>query len=361
MKPTNVIWPLDPHTRGKHEVLRRYLDAWFPILGSAPGRILFVDGFAGPGEYANGEKGSPLVALDALRLHRAKLRAEVIFLFIEEDEARAAHLSTLIERHSPPLPPRTSAHVITGQFDATMIQALDDLDAQRQTLAPAFVMVDPFGVSGTPMSVLERILRNPKAELYVSFMYEAINRWKRTPEFERHLDDLFGTGDWRKGLELASPERKDFFYGLYEGQLRRAGGKHVLHFDLYEGNRLVYAVFFATGHWMGADRMKQAIWKVAPGDFEFHGTRSSQMRLGLDIVDTRPLQTALQTRFRGTGWVTIEQITEFVGGDRTDFHTGHLKKQTLVPMELQGLLEAQASTGPRRRNSYPPGTRIRFL
>lgn len=49
MGPKNTLWPLEPHTRGKHLVLKHYLDAWFPILGSWSGRILFIDGFAGPG------------------------------------------------------------------------------------------------------------------------------------------------------------------------------------------------------------------------------------------------------------------------------------------------------------------------
>lgn len=360
MTSPKVVWPLEPHTKGKHEVLGHYLKAWFPILGFTSDRILFIDGFAGPGEYETGEKGSPLIALDVFRQHRARFEAAVQFVFIEEDPERAAHLETLLDTAKPTLPPRCQAQVIRGAFDATVSGVLDLLDAQRRILAPAFVMVDPFGVSGTPMEVLQRILRNPKAELYVSFMYEAINRFKTTPEFEKHLDALFGAPDWRKGLDKTGREKKDFFYGLYESQLRKAGAKHVLHFDLYEGKRLVYAVFFATQHWLGSDRMKQAIWKVTPGDFEFHGTRSTQLTLGLDTIDYRPLQTALQARFRGKGWIAIEGVQEFVGSDQTDFHTGQLKAHALVPMEDQGLLEVDATTR-KRKHKYPDGTKLRFL
>lgn len=360
MTDKSVVWPLEPHTKGKHEVLRRYLEAWFPILGFTSGRILFIDGFAGPGEYAGGEKGSPLIALDALRQHRAKFKAEVKFVFVEQDADRASHLKGLIEGVRPSLPSKCEAEVLTGTFDETMSGVLDMLDAQRKKLAPAFIMVDPFGVSGTPMTVLERILRGQKAELYVSFMYEAINRFSAAPEFEKHLNALFGTPDWRKGLALAGDAKKEFFYGLYESQLRKAGAKHVLHFDLYEGNRLIYAIFFATPHWLGSDRMKQAIWRVTPGDFEFHGTRSTQLTLGLDTVNYRPLQTALQTRFRGKGWTTIDQVVEFVGSDETDFHTGHLRKNALVPMEDQGLIEVDPDTR-KKKHTYPADTKLRFI
>ncbi|MFV2045518.1 MAG: three-Cys-motif partner protein TcmP, partial [Anaerolineales bacterium] len=67
--PDSTLWALEPHTTGKHKVLRGYLDAWFPILGTWSGRILFIDGFAGPGEYRGGEQGSPQIALDALLKH----------------------------------------------------------------------------------------------------------------------------------------------------------------------------------------------------------------------------------------------------------------------------------------------------
>ena len=48
----DTIWPLEPHTAAKHEILRRHLGAWFPIMCSWNRRLVFVDGFAGPGQYA---------------------------------------------------------------------------------------------------------------------------------------------------------------------------------------------------------------------------------------------------------------------------------------------------------------------
>ena len=44
----DTVWALDEQTEGKHLLLRSYLDGWFAILGSFSGRLLFVDGFAGP-------------------------------------------------------------------------------------------------------------------------------------------------------------------------------------------------------------------------------------------------------------------------------------------------------------------------
>lgn len=106
--PKTTLWTRGHHTEGKHLVLGHYLNAWFPILGMGDwnGRILFVDGFAGPGEYEGGEEGSPVVAMRALADHSARRRinAEVVFLFIEENGNRARHLEGLVAEWRPKLP-----------------------------------------------------------------------------------------------------------------------------------------------------------------------------------------------------------------------------------------------------------------
>jgi len=212
------------------------------------------------------------------------------------------------------------------------------------------------------MDVIERILRNPKSEVYVSFLYEFINRFKETPEFESHLDRMFGTALWREGIGIDDQEdRKQFFYALYETQLRRAGARYVVHFEMYEGNRLVYAIFFGTHSLKGCDRMKQAIWKVAPiGDFAFRGARSGQLPLDLGASNFEPLKAALRTQFKDKGWVRIEDIKDFVASDKTDYHTDQFKTNALVPLEDASEIEVDESTRKRRRK-YPDGTKLRFV
>jgi len=71
--PDETLWPLEHHTAAKHEILRCYLGAWFPILtsGGFNRRDLFLYGIAVPGFYEGGELGSPIIALDTLVNHAA--------------------------------------------------------------------------------------------------------------------------------------------------------------------------------------------------------------------------------------------------------------------------------------------------
>lgn len=363
MPPRTITWDLEPHTRGKHMVLQHYMGAWLPIMTRWNGRVLFIDAFAGPGEYSGGEPGSPVITLRALIDHRAKnqMRSEINYLFIEKEEARSKHLKTVLRDLKTELPSNCNYDVINSTFDETLTNVLDNIDQQNARLAPAFVMIDPFGVSGTPMSVIGRILENPQSEIYVSFMYRDINRFREHSNFRKHLDDLFGCAEWRQGIDMPDgKERKEFFYSLYGTQLKKSGARFVIRFELYEGDQLVYAIFFGTKSLDGCDKMKQAIWKVAPfGDFKFRGSQLDQLTLGEDLLDFSLLEEALRNQFASKGWQRIKDVEDFVKSDSTDFHSGHLKRKTLTPMERDGKIEVERPAG-KRRGTFTPGTRILF-
>lgn len=355
-----TLWKLEPHTVGKHLVLRAYLNAWLPIISSASSRIVIIDGFAGPGEYNGGEEGSPQIALRALVDHSATIKAEVVYWFIESDADRATHLEKVLDGWRPKLPSNAKVKVVTGTFDDTMKGVFDHLDEKKSVLAPAFVMVDPFGVSSTPMSVIRKLLKHPRCEIYFSLMYEWINRFKQTPEFEKPLDELFGCPDWRDLTGIEDPNaRRVAFYQLYETKLREAGAEHVVHFDIFDGNRLKYSIFFASQHDLGADRMKAAIWKAAPqGDFAFRGSQTPQLNLVVS-PSFEPLMQQLREEFGDDQWHPISNVERFVRSDKTDYHVGQLKTKTLKPMETAGLVVVDPTTR-KRAGTFPDGCKLKF-
>ncbi len=363
MPPRTTLWPLEDHTIGKHAVLQHYMDAWLPIMLSSNEKVLFIDAFAGPGEYRDGEQGSPVIALEAFRKHNSLhlMKGEISFIFIEKYPRRAEHLKQVVSGYQDGLPAKCKVGVFQGTFTNEMTNALDAIDLQKNSLAPAFVMVDPFGVSDTPMNLIRRILDNPKSEVYVSFMYEFINRFKSTPEFSRPLDDLFGCQEWRRGIEeFDATKRKDYLCSLYKSQLKASGAQYVLQFDLYSGGTLKYTLFFATNHSLGCDRMKQAMWKVAPlGDFRFRSDLKDQLFLGLEIVDFSPLKESLRSEFGRDQWVSIEAVHQFMSSDRTGFHTGQYK-QVLKEMEEKEEISVDKESR-SRSGSFPNGTRFMFV
>ena len=107
--------------------------------------------------------------------------------------------------------------------------------------------------------------------------------------------------------------------------------------------------------------MKQAIWKVVPfGDFAFRASRSNQLTMILPNPDFSVLKQTLINQFSGKGWISIEEILEFVASDKTDFHTGQVKRPVLIPMEDAGEIQIKKGTRKRRR-FLPDGTMISFI
>ena len=125
------LWPAAPHTLAKIEIVRRYLVRWFCILGQTGGtrfkRLNYIDGFAGPGEYANSERSSPLAALEAAReaLTNAGLglaSKEFTFTFIEKDKEFAENLRRVIDASK--WPSQFCPKVLEGTFEERAGQIL---------------------------------------------------------------------------------------------------------------------------------------------------------------------------------------------------------------------------------------------
>jgi three-Cys-motif partner protein len=362
-KKLETVWQIDPHTQSKHAILKRYWEAWLPIMAKFNQRILYIDGFAGPGSYAGGEDGSPLIALKSARDHLARPKSEVAFTFIEKDRKRFDHLLQTIEKIKPTLPQNFRVHCVHGTFDDRMTEVLDGLDQQRAKLAPSLVFIDPFGFSHTPFRTVHRIMQNPRCEILVTFMYEEINRFLDHPDHADTYDLLFGTTDWRAVLGLAQPdERRRMIHDIYRDQLRGAGVEYVRSFEMLNlGNRTDYFLFFGTHSLRGLEKMKEAMWQVDPsGTFQFSDFTDANrtMKLFSDQPDFEALKKLIVGRFKGTD-VPIEGLTNFVLSD-TPFLRTHFKTDILKPMELQGELSIARAKGERRKGTFPDGTVIRF-
>lgn len=376
MPPRTTRWPIEPHTQAKHAILARYLKAWLPIMASFNGRILYIDAFAGPGRYSKGEEGSPLIALRSLLdnplFQSTRRKSEVMFCFIEEDRERACALEEEINelRVERPLPEWVSYDVIHGEFAPEVTKILDEVERKGKVLAPTFAFIDPFGYSGVPLEVITRIARNPSCECLVTFVYESIIRHGGKPEtwIQEHIDQLFGTKDWKAVLEAADPqERFTKAVELYRSQLvSRARFRYVRTFSMYDrSNQVEYVLFFGTNSRKGLSEMKQAMWKADPlsGQVFSDRTDAGQMVL-LQPGDDMGLRYLLQKKFRGKGFVTIKEIEDFVLEETAYSEVMHLRKRTLAPMEKEcpRLINVQrTSGGQNRKGTYPDGTRVEFL
>ena len=363
--PRTVVWDLEPHTRAKHEILRRYLQAWIPILTQRRfPEIMYVDGCAGPGQYSKGEDGSPIIALRIALQQPAHVRTKIRFVFIEETGDRADFLGETVA--SLRIPDNCQIELYGGEsFETAFGRVLDSYNIAGQTLPPTFAFIDPFGYSDVPLSIVQKILRYTSCEVLVNFMYEEINRFLSLSNQERNFDDLFGTNEWREGRRLVEPRtRKRFLHDLYYRQLREyAGAKYVRSFEMRNiKDRVDYYLFYATNNIRGLSRMKDAMWKVdESGEFSFSDATDPKQAV---LFGNQPrfdqLQRQLLDHFGGRE-ASVEEVEQFVL-EETAFREAHYRRVLKKLERAEPPVIELVNPAPRRRlGTYPDKSmRLRF-
>ncbi len=323
-KKLPTIWPSTPHTKAKHQILEEYLNAWFPILSRWNGRIVFLDGFAGPGKYSEGEDGSPVIAINTIMNHprfRPNSNSEIVFLFIDKDKSRSEILSETLSDKFSELPSNIQYEVKTANFSDSMKSLLDKIESDGLSLAPTFAFIDPFGYSDFPMELVVRLLNHNKCEVLINFMSRDINRF-RDQSHESALDLLFGTKMWRKANSIRNTSaRIDKLLEIYVQELKtRTGARFVRTFRMTDHDgKIIYDLVFATKNFLGMENMKKAMLKVMRnGSYLFSDSTIPGQTYLFDYVDELKEENvgaqSIFAKFRGQKIVSYD-VRDYVLAD----------------------------------------------
>jgi three-Cys-motif partner protein len=365
-KPKDTLWPMDTHTRGKHIVLRSYLDAWLPIMSHGAryraamgtGQLVLVDGFAGPGRYSTGEDGSPLVMLKAFTEHtqRELITADLLYLFIEERSDRIEHLREEVAKLM--LPPQVEVRFEEGRFEDVFTGLLDDIQSRGAQMAPTFAFIDPFGYTGNPMDLAGRFLAFQRCEALVYMPLPFVNRFVGRAGQEEALTALFGSERWREALNHRGDARVEFLHELFQEQLRFGSGERLVRsFEIPTAEGNGYRLYFTTGSEKGLEKMKEAMWRADPFGGERYRDTTGELVLFEPEPDTSPLLRALKAHFADRSF-NIEEAERFTLLSTAYLPRAHLKQRTLAPAERNNDLEVLSTR--KRRATYPPRTQLRF-
>jgi three-Cys-motif partner protein len=311
----------------------------------------------------DGEPGSPLIMLHALLSHVVLPRVAAvrfIFLFIERDRRRIAHLQGEIQEIA--LPANVEVHIEHGAFEETFRELVESIKGADKTLIPSFAFIDPFGYSTSSMSLAGKFLDFPRSEALFFLPLSFVHRFVGRQGQEDALTNLFNTDRWRDAVSLEGDARREFLLHLFEDQLRRQGQvAFVTSFELRTRDGNDYRLVFATGHQRGLELMKRAMWSVDPlqGTRYLARTETGQEVLFQPTVDTGPLLAELQSVF-GRNAFTVPDASRVTLLRTPYLPDGHLKRLTLVPAEKRGVLHV---TRPqvRRAGSFTDDVVMRFV
>lgn len=182
----------------KHGILKRY-----PVVfASKTGRlnpVVFLDGYAGPGEYRDGEPGSPLLLSRCAELVRGY--RDVRGFFVEQDPEKFANLSQVLASRGGGL----RYELRQGSLSQHLPELLSLAEG-----ASLFAFLDPFGPALDFDLIKTRLLRRhhwPPTEVLLHFSVSSVARMGSAVRAAQHRRGSLSAAD-RKNAE-----RLDRFLG----------------------------------------------------------------------------------------------------------------------------------------------------
>ncbi|MCH5373836.1 MAG: three-Cys-motif partner protein TcmP, partial [Planctomycetes bacterium] len=180
-----------PWTEIKLDVLRRYLAAYTTALKKQRFRLLYIDAFAGSGDYlpadsGTAKSGSARIALETEGFSR--------YCFIEKNQGRFRQLELVRGEH-----PDEQVELFLGDANQVLPRLLTELDAGNWR---GILFLDPYGMS-FQWSTLQAIAATELLDLWYLFPIMGVYRqaaisWTQVDEYKAAaLDSCLGTPDWR--------------------------------------------------------------------------------------------------------------------------------------------------------------------
>ncbi|MGC4808629.1 three-Cys-motif partner protein TcmP [Micromonospora sp. DT233] len=339
-----VPWPCAEHTGVKHDIYRRYLERWFPILLKGPKRyssVTYAEGFSGPGIYSGGEDGSPVVAIRALSDKVPPTTGVARFVFLDNDE-RCVNMLWDSLRNAFPERPRSQEAMPVVVREGTCAEHLEGvLDEVRAWGKPIFANLDSWGNAPVPFRLLQRLAKNVSSEVMVTLSPQHFVRF--VSKMGEDADDVFG-GDphWRTVTNLAPEAKSRHILTCYRQGLRAAGFPYLLDFELVPRHGQPLYLVFGTGHPFGVEKMKESLWEVdRTQGVGFRDPRDEQAEtlFVLDEPQLGPLTRLLHQKLRDGGPARVEDLRRFALLE-TVYRPQHVLR-ALEPLMDRGAIEVE--------------------
>ena len=250
-----------PWTQEKLEILRRYLDAYTTALRNQPFSLIYVDAFAGSGNWRPRKSDSEDQAGEYDDFAEMHLGSSAIALgiddrpfdrlvFVEENPEYVASLRSLGE---------VNQHRHIEIIDEDANQALPRICEQLRDSDRAVVFLDPYATE-TSWSTIEKIAETQKIDCWILFPLMAITRLLSVDQVPDDplapiLDRVFGGREHWEEFYSTAPQQTCWSQGL--AQQRERGSQQIA--DKYR------------------QRLETTFARVAPTRRVLRNTRNSQL------------------------------------------------------------------------------------
>ncbi len=255
-----------PWSRFKDLVIEYYITPYLrKVTTLRRTMILLIDGFAGPGMFGDGSKGSPILMAEALK-GNIRYRQNAMLICIEKKEEYAERLKenlrTILESHY---------EIIPGDVNDSLKRVKHTIQELKKKYPnvnfSVFLYLDPFGIKGINYATITDLLREVQragTEILLNFNYIAFKRNAFCSKTQQNVVDLFGTDEIldlvKDYPESEREEEQKIVIEYFLGRFKRYF-KYGTYTDVREaiGKPIKYFLVFFTNNKEGVKLMNEAI------------------------------------------------------------------------------------------------------
>ena len=350
---------IEPHSKAKLDVLRRYIQEYFDRLNVYPQREEFrldlIDGFAGGGTFRDGNtdiSGTPLVMLEEAekakeRLNKKRTKRLDInckFYFIDKERAHTDHLKKVLKEREYRVD-EDRIVVRTGLFEDEIEGILRSIKQRQPRAGRAIFLLDQTGFAQVELSLVYRILNKlATAEVILTFAADAlVNHLARTPEIVKAVSPL----------ELTESHISDLIQ-YKDG----TGGRALVQRTLRNHIRTVTGAEYDTPFFIRPRESRRALWFL---HLSRHSTaRDVMIRLHWDIQNR--FEHYGSGDFGMLGWDALRDSSSLSLFQFGDLDQTQMRKQLLnsLPRKLFSLVSEEPVTVDAMRHIFANQTAARF-
>lgn len=359
----------------KSLLVSKYFWAWAQVMASTQKRypqrsqrIAYIDLFAGPGRYKDGQISTPVLILKKA-VTDLDICKRLVTIFNDKDEDNVNSLRDAIQdipsienlKHDPVIMNLEVGEDIVKQFEETK-------------LVPTFFFVDPWGYKGLSLRLVNSVVKDFGCDAIFFFNYNRINMGLNNEAVAAHMDALFGVqraAQLRQQLEVLSPtERELLIVNEISAALSSMGARYVLPFTFKnsEGTRTSHHLIFVSKHVKGYEIMKEIMARHSSrieqgvASFDFNPVANRQLTFLYEL--SRPLDELgdhLLRTFKGQT-LTVTEVYERHHVGKPYILSNY--KQALCSLEEQGKVTCRPLASERKmwkgKRVMPETVRISF-
>ncbi len=277
------------HSQAKVKLYGSYLAKYLPIISQDrhTTNIHLYDLFSGEGIYENGDKGSPLIAIDKISSCYASNNnmPKINITFNDINSEVIAKLKTTIDNTQ--LPTNCTVRIFNKNYLDLVSEISSEITAFKNE--KAIVFLDPKGYKEISIADIKAFLAVGKSEVLVFLpirdMYRFANMESENisaghEPLYKFMDEIFPTGIPK------FESQPDYIHKIKEGLKNILPEYFVDTFMLEREPGQFFALFFFTGHIYGFEKMLETKWDIDKEQGRaFRYEQSGTMFSGTEVLD----------------------------------------------------------------------------